>query len=66
MGNELLITTIYATFTVIVAAAWIGGYLDKYQKMLQNLLLDHMGENRASYGLKGILVTDCSDSNESH
>ena len=62
MGKELLISTIYATLTVIVAAAWVAGYLDKYQKMLQNLLLDTMGENRASFGLKGRLVTVCKGS----
>lgn len=52
MGNELLLTVGFTLLSLFVTAAWVGGYLDPYQKMLQNLMLDKMGDNRASYGIK--------------
>ena len=52
MGNEVLISVIFAVIAIAVGAAWVGGYLDKYQAKAQNAALDAMGENRASYGLK--------------
>ncbi|MCJ1375782.1 hypothetical protein MMC20_007019 [Loxospora ochrophaea] len=55
MGNELLITIVYALISVAVGFAWVGGYLDKYQSKAQEILLDKMGENKMSYGLKSSL-----------
>lgn len=52
MGNELLLIIGFTVFSLFVTAAWVGGYLDPYQKKLQNLALDKMGDNRASYGIK--------------
>lgn len=52
MGNELLLIIGFTLFSLFVTAAWVGGYLDPYQKMLQDLALDKMGDNRASYGIK--------------
>jgi hypothetical protein len=52
MGNELLLIIGFTIFSLFVTAAWVGGYLDPYQKMLQDLALDKMGDNRASYGIK--------------
>lgn len=45
----------FFTFQVILLAAWVAGYLDPYQKQLQELLLDYMGETKVSYGLKSML-----------
>jgi hypothetical protein len=44
----------FLTLQVVLFAAWVGGYLDPYQKQLQELLLDYMGETKASYGLKSM------------
>ncbi len=52
MGNELPIIIAYTSFLLVLTAAWVGGYLDKYQHALQDLALGRMGENRASYGVK--------------
>ena len=52
MPSAFAISVIYAVLSVVVAGAWVAGYLDKYQKMAQNALLGGMGENRMSYGLK--------------
>ncbi|KAJ6138953.1 hypothetical protein N7471_005439 [Penicillium samsonianum] len=46
----------FLTFQVILLGAWVLGYLDPYQKQLQELLLDHMGETKVSYGLKKSLT----------
>ncbi|CAD6568805.1 MAG: hypothetical protein ASARMPRED_002062 [Alectoria sarmentosa] len=56
MGNELLLLIGFTIFSLVVTMAWVGGYLDKYQHTLQNILLDRTGENRASYGLKTVLT----------
>ena len=56
MGYELPLIVGYTLFSLIIAAAWVGGYLDPYQKKLQNLALDKMGDNRASYGIKSTRV----------
>ena len=52
MPSSFAVSVIYAIMSIIVAGAWVAGYLDKYQKMAQNALLGAMGENRMSYGLK--------------
>lgn len=44
----------FFTFQVILLGAWVAGYLDPYQKQLQELLLDYMGETKVSYGLKSM------------
>ncbi|OQD72257.1 hypothetical protein PENPOL_c001G10140 [Penicillium polonicum] len=46
----------FLTFQVILLGAWVAGYLDPYQKQLQELLLDYMGETKVSYGLKKSLT----------
>ena len=52
MGNEILLSAIFAFILVALGAAWVGGYLDKYQSVAQDHALNAMGENKASYGLK--------------
>ena len=52
MPSAFAISVIYAIVSVVVAGAWVAGYLDKYQKMAQDALLGTMGDNRMSYGLK--------------
>jgi len=54
MEGSTVISIIFAVLTIFLVGAWIGGYLDKYQKIAQDKALDAMGENRASYGVKGI------------
>ncbi|KAJ5486661.1 hypothetical protein N7530_000961 [Penicillium desertorum] len=46
----------FLTFQVILLVAWVTGYLDPYQKQLQELLLNYMGETKVSYGLKKSLT----------
>ncbi|CAI7576076.1 unnamed protein product [Penicillium viridicatum] len=46
----------FLTFQIILLGAWVAGYLDPYQKQLQELLLDYMGETKVSYGLKKSLT----------
>ncbi|KAJ5093579.1 hypothetical protein N7456_009440 [Penicillium angulare] len=36
--------------------AWVSGTLDPYQKKLQEVILDAMGETKVSYGLKQSLT----------
>lgn len=43
---------LFLVLQVLLLAAWVAGYLDPYQKQLQELLLDYMGETKVSYGLK--------------
>ncbi len=52
MGNEVLLSVIFAVIAIALGAAWVGGYLDAYQAKAQEKALDAMGENKASYGLK--------------
>ena len=61
MGHELAIVVGFTIFSLFVTAAWVGGYLDPYQKELQNLVLDKMGDNRASYGIKSKENVDQAD-----
>ena len=56
MGNEIVIVTIFTILSLAVGFAWVGGYLDKYQSKAQDIALDNMGENKASYGLKSTLL----------
>jgi len=55
MGNEVIISIVFALILVALGAAWVGGYLDAYQSAAQDVVLDKMGENKASYGLKSNL-----------
>jgi len=55
MASSTLISVIFAVLTIALVGAWVGGYLDRYQKIAQDHALDAMGENRASYGLKSAL-----------
>ena len=47
-----LLSIVVAVVAIALGAAWVGGYLDVYQKKAQEKVLDAMGENKASYGLK--------------
>jgi hypothetical protein len=47
----------FFAFQVVLLAAWVSGTLDPYQKKLQEFLLDCMGENKVSYGLKSTGTT---------
>jgi hypothetical protein len=40
---------------IVLVAAWIAGYLDPYQRQLQEYVLDKMGETKVSYGIKSKL-----------
>lgn len=52
MGYEIPIIAGYTTLLAVLAAAWVGGYLDPYQHAAQDFVLGKTGENRASYGIK--------------
>lgn len=52
MGYEIPILIFYNTLLAVLGAAWVGGYLDPYQRMAQDLILGKMGDNRASFGVK--------------
>jgi len=54
MASSTAISVVVAIITVVLVGAWVGGYLDRYQKIAQDSALDAMGENRASYGLKSM------------
>lgn len=45
----------FSVFQLVLLAAWVSGYLDPYQKKLQEIILDAMGETKVSYGLKSML-----------
>ncbi|MCJ1409185.1 hypothetical protein MMC19_003263 [Ptychographa xylographoides] len=68
MESSTIISIIAAFVTIAVVGAWVGGYLDRYQKIAQDHALDAMGENRASYGLKSTLkgqqLSDDKDLND--
>ena len=57
MPNGILIAVILTVIAVALGAAWVGGYLDKYQHAAQDKALDMKGDNRASYGLKGTFLS---------
>jgi hypothetical protein len=38
--------------SLVLLFAWVTGQLDPLQKKLQEILLDVIGETKASYGLK--------------
>lgn len=54
MASSTLIFVVTAIITIDLVDAWVGGYLDRDQKIAQDTALDAMGENRASYGLKSM------------
>ncbi|KAL2041332.1 hypothetical protein N7G274_005714 [Stereocaulon virgatum] len=68
MGYELHIIIAFTILSLVVGAAWVGGYLDTYQSKAQEVVLDKMGENKASYGLKSAItgqrVTENEDANK--
>lgn len=43
---------LYLVSQLVLVAAWVSGTLDPYQKRLQEILLDQMGETKVSFGLK--------------
>lgn len=47
---------LYIVSQVILFGAWVSGSLDPYQKRLQELLLEVMGETKVSYGLKSMCL----------
>lgn len=54
MGYEIHIIVAYTLVFLLAGFAWVAGYLDKYQSKAQEVLLDKMGENKVSYGLKSM------------
>ncbi|MCJ1292359.1 hypothetical protein MMC34_003909 [Xylographa carneopallida] len=68
MPSSTLISVVFAIITIALVGAWVGGYLDRYQKIAQDHALDAMGENRASYGVKSVLkgqqLSDDKDLND--
>ncbi|CAI7585325.1 unnamed protein product [Penicillium bialowiezense] len=46
----------FSVLQLVLLAAWVSGYLDPYQKKLQEIILDSMGETKVSYGLKKSLT----------
>ncbi|KAJ5596500.1 hypothetical protein N7450_002958 [Penicillium hetheringtonii] len=47
---------LYILSQLVLIAAWVSGTLDPYQKWLQEILLDQIGETKVSYGLKKSLT----------
>lgn len=45
---------LYIVSQVVLFGAWVSGTLDSYQKRLQEMLLEAMGETKVSYGLKSM------------
>lgn len=45
---------LYILSQLVLIAAWVSGTLDPYQKWLQEILLDQIGETKVSYGLKSM------------
>lgn len=45
---------LYIVSQVVLFGAWVSGTLDPYQKRLQEMLLEAMGETKVSYGLKSM------------
>lgn len=56
MSSATIISVAFAILTITLVGAWVSGYLDRYQKIAQDSALDAMGENRASYGLKSMII----------
>ena len=56
MGYEIPVILVFTLLSLVVGLAWVGGYLDAYQSKAQDIALDKMGENKASYGLKGTQI----------
>ena len=46
---------LYLVLQFVLFLAWVSGRLDPYQKKMQEIILDSMGENKVSYGLKSEL-----------
>lgn len=55
----VLLSVIVAVVAIALGAAWVGGYLDPYQAKAQEMILNMMGENKASYGLKSRAPENC-------
>ena len=55
----VLLSVLVAVVAIAIGAAWVGGYLDVYQAKAQEKVLDAMGENKASYGLKSTVPEAC-------
>ena len=51
-GYEIQKIVAYTLVSLLVGFAWVACYLDKYQSKAQEVLLDKMGENKVSHGLK--------------
>jgi hypothetical protein len=45
---------LYLALQVVLFGAWVSGTLDPYQKKLQEIILEAMGETKVSYGLKSM------------
>ena len=51
-STAMLSLLFFSILQLVLVAAWVSGYLDAYQKRLQEIILDAMGETKVSYGLK--------------
>lgn len=55
---------LYLVLQLVLFGAWVSGTLDPYQKKLQELLLEAMGETKVSYGLKSMYFYNCNHTRE--
>ncbi|KAJ5905687.1 uncharacterized protein N7473_002603 [Penicillium subrubescens] len=47
---------LFLALQIVLFGAWVSGTLDPYQKKFQEILLEMIGENKVSYGLKKSLT----------
>lgn len=47
---------LYLSLQIVLFGAWVSGALDPYQKKLQEIILETMGETKVSYGLKSMYL----------
>lgn len=52
---NMLSLFLFLVWQMVLLAAWVAGYLDPYQKQLQEIILNYLGETKVSYGLKSML-----------
>lgn len=51
---KMLSLFLFLVWQILLLAAWVAGYLDPYQKQLQEIILKYLGETKVSYGLKSM------------
>jgi hypothetical protein len=47
---------LFLALQIVLFGAWVSGTLDPYQKKFQEILLEMIGENKVSYGLKSMYI----------